>query len=47
MREPFRVARTADRDRDVAEAVRRIAAEVEWAIRQEPHQWFCFRKIWE
>ncbi len=47
VREPFRVARTADRERDLAEAVDRIAAEIEWAIRQRPHQWFCFRKLWD
>lgn len=46
LREPLRVARTADRQRDLTAAAERIAAEVEWAIRQEPHQWFCFRKIW-
>jgi lauroyl/myristoyl acyltransferase len=28
------------------DAVRRIGAEVEWAIRREPHQWFCFRELW-
>jgi len=46
-REPFRVARTRDREQDLAEAVQRIAAEVEWAIRAEPHQWFCFRRVFE
>lgn len=28
------------------EAMGRVATEVEWAIRQEPHQWFCFRDLW-
>ncbi len=41
-RPPIRVAGRGDE----AEAVRRIAAEVEWAIRREPHQWFCFRELW-
>jgi lauroyl/myristoyl acyltransferase len=47
VRPPIRVAHTADRDADVADAVRRLAAEVEWAIRERPHQWFCFRNLWE
>ena len=29
------------------EAVARIAREVEWAVRREPHQWFCFRRLWD
>jgi predicted LPLAT superfamily acyltransferase len=41
------VARTADRDRDLASAVERLGAEVEWAIRRAPHQWFCFRRLWD
>jgi lauroyl/myristoyl acyltransferase len=40
------VARTRDREADVAEGVRRLAAEIEWAIRERPHQWFCFRRLW-
>lgn len=47
VRPPIHVARTGDRDADIADAVRRIGAEIEWAIRQRPHQWFCFRKLWE
>lgn len=42
-RPPIRVA--AD-DRDFSRALRQVAAEVEWAIRSEPHQWFCFRDLW-
>jgi len=45
-REPIMVARSRDRNRDIEEATRRIGREVEWAIRQEPHQWFCFRQVW-
>lgn len=45
-RPPIHVARTADREADVAQAVHRIATEIEWAIRERPHQWFCFRRIW-
>jgi len=46
IRDPIAVARTGDRQRDVAEAMGRVAAELEWAICQEPHQWFCFRDVW-
>ena len=42
----IRVARTADRQADLEGAVLAIAAELEWAIAREPHQWFCFRKLW-
>ena len=44
---PFRVAKTSDRSADIASAVHHLAAEIEWAIRQHPHQWFCFRKLWD
>jgi lauroyl/myristoyl acyltransferase len=30
----------------VAEAVQRLAGEIEWAIRRAPHQWFCLRRLW-
>ncbi len=43
-RPPIRVAGRGDEA--LAEAVRRIGADVEWAIRREPHQWFCFRELW-
>ena len=46
VREPFRVERTADRDADVARAIQRLGSEIEWAIRERPHQWFCFRRLW-
>jgi len=44
MRSPIRVEGPSEAG--LTEAVRRIAAEVEWAIRQHPHQWFCFRELW-
>ncbi len=47
VRPPVMVARTADRDADHAAAVNRLAAEIEWAIRERPYQWFCFRKLWD
>lgn len=28
------------------DAMRRIARDIEWAVQQAPHQWFCFRKLW-
>lgn len=46
VRPPFQVASTADRPADIAGAVHHLAAEIEWAIRQRPYQWFCFRKLW-
>ena len=46
VREPIRVARTANRDADISEATNRLAKEIEWAISREPHQWFCFRRLW-
>lgn len=46
VRPPIHIARTADRDADLADAVRRFAVEIEWAIRERPHQWFCFRQLW-
>lgn len=47
VRAPIHVGHTADRDADVAAATQQLAAEIEWAIRHRPHQWFCFRKLWE
>jgi lauroyl/myristoyl acyltransferase len=46
VRPAITVARTRDRDADVAEAVQRLAGEIEWAIRRAPHQWFCLRRLW-
>ncbi len=45
-RPPIRVPRTDDRAADLAETMKKVAAEVEWAIRRAPHQWFCFRHLW-
>jgi lauroyl/myristoyl acyltransferase len=47
VRAPIRVDQTMDRDSDVANAMRRLATEIEWAIRHRPYQWFCFRRLWE
>jgi KDO2-lipid IV(A) lauroyltransferase len=46
-RPPIRVERSNDRDADVAAATHCLASEIEWAIRQRPHQWFCFRRLWD
>jgi lauroyl/myristoyl acyltransferase len=43
---PVRVARSADRDRDLAAAAACIGSEIEKAIRLAPNQWFCFRELW-
>ncbi len=47
VRRPISVAHTSDRDGDVERATHLLAAEIAWAIQQRPHQWFCFRKLWE
>lgn len=46
VRPPIRAAQTSDRARDVEGTLRVLAGEVEWAIRERPHQWFCFRELW-
>ncbi|HEX4962752.1 MAG TPA: lysophospholipid acyltransferase family protein [Thermoanaerobaculia bacterium] len=46
VRPALRVARTAERRRDLEAALEGFAAELEGAIRRRPHQWFCFRKLW-
>lgn len=46
IREVIDVKRTSDRNRDVKEAATRVAENLEWAIRERPHQWFCFRELW-
>jgi len=46
IRPTIEVAQTADRQRDLGAALERFAADLEAAIRRRPHQWFCFRKLW-
>lgn len=46
VRPPIEVPRTADREADLRQALARYAAELEAAIRERPHQWFLFRKVW-
>jgi KDO2-lipid IV(A) lauroyltransferase len=44
---PIEVPQTADREADLRGALTRFAAALEAAIRERPHQWFCFGKVWE
>jgi KDO2-lipid IV(A) lauroyltransferase len=45
-RPPIRARRTDDRAADLAATMRQVAADIEWAIRRAPYQWFCFRRLW-
>jgi lauroyl/myristoyl acyltransferase len=40
------VARTDDIRADLARTMQGVARELERAIREKPHQWFCFRRVW-
>ena len=44
--EVIEVDRSADRKVDVSTALEKVAANLEWAIRERPNQWFCFRELW-
>jgi len=50
VRPPVRVGSTdgstGDLGADLETALKQVATEIEWAIRQRPHQWFCFRDLW-
>jgi len=46
-REPIRVGRSGRREEDIRAAAQLMAQALEWAIRQRPHQWFCFRELWD
>lgn len=45
-RDPIRVDHTGDRRTDLNRAALELATAIEWAVRQQPHQWFCFRELW-
>ncbi len=45
-RPPIEVARSANRNADLADAMRRVASEIEAGVRRAPHQWFVFRELW-
>jgi lauroyl/myristoyl acyltransferase len=46
LRPAIRVAQSEDRQRDLREALARFTADLEEVIGREPHQWFCFRRLW-
>jgi lauroyl/myristoyl acyltransferase len=46
IRQPIHVDASADRQAGLEDALRRFAGELERAIASEPHQWFCFRRLW-
>lgn len=46
VREPIYVEQGVDRDRALGQTVDALATQVEWAIRRQPNQWFCFRDLW-
>ena len=45
-RPPIFAPNTSDAGADRAAAMKRVAVEIEWAIRRAPHQWFCFKQLW-
>ena len=45
-RQAIRVARSSNKKHDMEKTARELAGHLEWAIRQEPHQWFCFKNLW-
>jgi lauroyl/myristoyl acyltransferase len=47
VREPILPAETGDQAEDLERMTRAIAREIGWAIRERPHQWFCFRALWD
>lgn len=46
LRGAIRPERTRDRRADVERATRAVGEQIEWAIREAPHQWFLFRRAW-
>lgn len=46
MHAPVDVPRTSSSAADLAQAVSRIAASIESAVRAAPNQWFVFRELW-
>lgn len=45
-RSPIRVPNTADRSADIRAAADAMVRAIEWAITEQPHQWYCFRNLW-
>jgi lauroyl/myristoyl acyltransferase len=46
LRPAIHVAQSGDRQGDLREAIGRFTADLEQVIRRQPHQWFCFRRLW-
>jgi len=46
LRECIEVPQTGDGRRAVQQGIQKFVDELEWAIRQRPNQWFCFRELW-
>jgi lauroyl/myristoyl acyltransferase len=46
IREPIRVAADGPRAAAIGAPLERLSREIEWAIRREPYQWFCFKRLW-
>ena len=46
IRPPIEAPASGDRQADVREVLRRFAADLEDAIARQPHQWFCFGRLW-
>ena len=46
IRPPIHVPPAAESPAGIDEALCQFAAELERAIAAEPHQWFCFRRLW-
>lgn len=46
LRPAIHVAQSADRQRDLQDALSRFTSDLQAAIARQPHQWFCFRRVW-
>jgi len=46
VREPIYVENSGNRQADLKRAAAKLIEEIEWAVREKPHQWFCFRNLW-
>lgn len=44
--QPFHVEKTRDADRDIRNALQRLATMFERAIRESPDQWVIFQRVW-
>lgn len=47
VRPPIDPAPTGEPEVDRDRTLQALASEIEWAIRERPHQWFCFRNLWD